>query len=320
MEERIIVRDLRPGYYRVANELVQRDGAKLTVYGIGVYNAIASHAGNETNMCYISVATIAKELGIVTNSARKYTRLLEYLNWIAVVERINVKTGRNQTHEYYLLDVPEEKELPTSWDEVPPATDEVGASPVEDELYVLNETTVTIPDIPEFDFIREAKGELSGKRKIRAVPKPTPRKKKQHNLSRKKRKLTPVADDLDGNEPFADEVGSTPVQFPQNNKIFAAITQATGRVQCSPAQYARFWDSLDHNSHRPLGPEYLAKMIVFAAEGKHYNVFDNMIAGLGPKGDLKYQEWIEKGWIKAGSEKEGNNETRGVGERSAHLD
>lgn len=84
--ETFVVRDRRPGYLRVYNDLYDRFGAQLGPYGLAVYVALCRYA-NQDSECWPSFATIAKGTGMSRRQVIREIAKLEGLGIIAV-ERV----------------------------------------------------------------------------------------------------------------------------------------------------------------------------------------------------------------------------------------
>lgn len=97
------VRDTRrPGWFWINREVVTIYGARLGPDGIGVYNVLAMHADNETQVCFPSHSTIARQLGISRQTVIKKVALLKDLGLVSVRERERPGGGRS-SNEYTLL-------------------------------------------------------------------------------------------------------------------------------------------------------------------------------------------------------------------------
>jgi len=81
-----VVRDRRPGFLRVYNDLYDNYGAQLGPYGLAVYVALCRYA-NQDSECWPSFATIAKGTGMSRRKVIYEIQKLERLGIIAV-ERI----------------------------------------------------------------------------------------------------------------------------------------------------------------------------------------------------------------------------------------
>ena len=78
-----IVRDRRPGFLRVYNDLYDNYGAQLGPYGLAVYVALCRYA-NQDSECWPSFATIAKGTGMSRRQVIREISKLEALRIIAV--------------------------------------------------------------------------------------------------------------------------------------------------------------------------------------------------------------------------------------------
>jgi len=78
-----VVRDARPGFLRVDNDLYDRFGAQLGPYGLAVYMALCRFA-NRDSECWPSYATIAKGTGMSWRKVASTIAQLEDLGVIAI--------------------------------------------------------------------------------------------------------------------------------------------------------------------------------------------------------------------------------------------
>ena len=78
-----VVRDRRPGYLRVYNDLYDNYGAQLGPYGLAVYLALCRYA-NQDSECWPSFATIARGTGMSRRKVIYEIQKLEGLGIIAV--------------------------------------------------------------------------------------------------------------------------------------------------------------------------------------------------------------------------------------------
>lgn len=92
-----IVRDRRPGYLRVYNDLYDRYGAQLGPYGLAVYVALCRYANHDSE-CWPSHTTIAKGTGMSRRQVIREVNKLEELGVIAV------ERSTHSSHVYILLD------------------------------------------------------------------------------------------------------------------------------------------------------------------------------------------------------------------------
>ena len=81
--DNFVVRDRRPGYLRVYNDLYDRFGAQLGPYGLAVYMALCRYA-NQDSECWPSYGTIAKGTGMSRRQAMREVAKLEALHIIEV--------------------------------------------------------------------------------------------------------------------------------------------------------------------------------------------------------------------------------------------
>ena len=78
-----VVRDARPGFLRVDNDLYDRFGAQLGPYGLAVYMALCRYA-NRDSECWPSYATIAQGTGMSWRKVASTVAQLEDLGVIAI--------------------------------------------------------------------------------------------------------------------------------------------------------------------------------------------------------------------------------------------
>jgi len=91
------IRDARPGFLRVDNDLYDRYGAELGPYGLAVYMALCRYA-NVASECWPSYATIAQGTGM---SRRKVIYEIRKLEDLGVIE---VQRNRDTSNVFVLLD------------------------------------------------------------------------------------------------------------------------------------------------------------------------------------------------------------------------
>lgn len=91
------VRDGRPGFLRVDNDLYDRYGAQLGPYGLAVYMALCRYA-NRASECWPCYSTIAQGTGM---SRRKVIYEIKKLEDLGVIE---VQRNRNTSNVFVLLD------------------------------------------------------------------------------------------------------------------------------------------------------------------------------------------------------------------------
>jgi hypothetical protein len=93
----IIVRDRRPGYLRVYNDLYDRFGSTLGPYGLAVYVALCRYADQDSE-CYPSYNTIAKGTGMSRKQAIREVAKMEKLGLI------EVERNQHTSNVFVLLD------------------------------------------------------------------------------------------------------------------------------------------------------------------------------------------------------------------------
>lgn len=93
-----VVRDRRPGYLKVYNDLFDRFGPALGPYGLAAYMALCRHADNETSECFPSYGTIARETGM---SRRKAIYEVQRMEQLGIIE---VERNHHTSNVFILLD------------------------------------------------------------------------------------------------------------------------------------------------------------------------------------------------------------------------
>jgi len=78
-----VVRDRRPGFLRVDNDLYDRFGAQLGPYGLAVYMALCRYVNQESE-CWPSYSTIAKGTGMSRRQVMREIAKMEKLQVVAV--------------------------------------------------------------------------------------------------------------------------------------------------------------------------------------------------------------------------------------------
>lgn len=101
------VRDRRPGYLRVYNDLYDRYGAQLGPYGLAVYVALCRYA-NQESACWPSHTTIAAGTGMSRRQVIREVNKIEQLGVIAV------ERSKHSAHVYILLDTCDTQSHPRS--------------------------------------------------------------------------------------------------------------------------------------------------------------------------------------------------------------
>lgn len=92
-----VVRDRRPGYLRVDNDLYDRFGSQLGPYGLAVYMALCRYV-NQDSECWPSYATIAKGTGMSKRKVIYEVKKLERLQVIAI------ERNQHTSNVFILLD------------------------------------------------------------------------------------------------------------------------------------------------------------------------------------------------------------------------
>lgn len=111
---RINIRDNRPPFLMVYNDLYDRYGAQLGPYGLAVYMALCRHANRESE-CWPSFATIAKEIGA---SRRKVIYEIQKMERLHIID---VERKPYKASTFVLLDTSAPYAPPTSAPHAPPS-------------------------------------------------------------------------------------------------------------------------------------------------------------------------------------------------------
>lgn len=96
--DHFVVRDRRPGFLKVYNDLFDKFGPALGPYGLAAYMALCRHADNDTSECFPSYGTIARETGMSRRKAIYEIQKMEQLGIIAV------ERNRRTSNVFVLLD------------------------------------------------------------------------------------------------------------------------------------------------------------------------------------------------------------------------
>lgn len=124
-QDSFVVRDRRPGYLRVYNDLFDRFGPTLGPYGLATYMALCRHADNETSECFPSYGTIARETGMSRRKAIYEIQRMEQLGIIAV------ERNHHTSNVFILLDTSAQPApLPSAHNAPPSAQPAPKQSPV----------------------------------------------------------------------------------------------------------------------------------------------------------------------------------------------
>ena len=100
-----VVRDRRPGFLRVDNDVYDRFGAQLGPYGLAAYVALCRYA-NQDSECWPSYSTIAKGTGMSKRQVMREIVKLEGLKIIAV------ERNQHTSNVFILLDTSDTQSLP----------------------------------------------------------------------------------------------------------------------------------------------------------------------------------------------------------------
>jgi len=109
-----VVRDRRPGFLRVDNDLYDRFGSVLGPYGLAVYMALCRYV-NQDSECWPSYATIARGTGMSRRKVVYEVAKLESLNIIGV------ERNQNTSNVFVLLDTSASHAPPPVHDVHPPS-------------------------------------------------------------------------------------------------------------------------------------------------------------------------------------------------------
>jgi hypothetical protein len=102
----------------VDNAIIDEYGDQLGPYGLAVYVALCRHADIDSQECYPSHRTLAKETGMKTASVRKALHNLEALGLVSIKGRC--REDGSQTSNLYTLLEPPIYPTPVSSDNSPP--------------------------------------------------------------------------------------------------------------------------------------------------------------------------------------------------------
>ncbi len=109
-----VVRDRRPGYLRVYNDLYDRFGAQLGPYGLAVYVALCRYS-NQDSECWPSYNTIAKGTGM---SRRKVIYEIQKMERLFIIE---LERNQHTSNVFILLDTSAHHAPPPSAHHTPPS-------------------------------------------------------------------------------------------------------------------------------------------------------------------------------------------------------
>ena len=97
MTDTFIVRDRRPGFLRVDNDVYDRFGSQLGPYGLAAYVALCRYA-NQDSECWPSYSTIAKGTGM---SRRKVIYEIQKMERLGIIA---VERAQHTSNVFILLD------------------------------------------------------------------------------------------------------------------------------------------------------------------------------------------------------------------------
>ena len=109
-----VIRDRRPGYLRVYNDLYDRFGAQMGPYGLAVYVALCRYA-NQDSECWPSYNTIAKGTGMSRRKVIYEIKRMEELHIIAI------ERNQHSSNVFVLLDTSAQHAPPPVHDMHPPS-------------------------------------------------------------------------------------------------------------------------------------------------------------------------------------------------------
>jgi hypothetical protein len=135
----------RHSFYIIDNDVIDKYGAVIGVYGIAVYNLIARHADKDGENSFPSLSTITKKLGIGRGKAVETIKLLVDTGLIECQHRTSA-SGDADSNLYTLIDLggSSQPELPSTHPEprvVP--TENQGSSPRELYKDTVKKTPIT---------------------------------------------------------------------------------------------------------------------------------------------------------------------------------
>lgn len=109
------------GFFIIDNELIDRYGAIIGVYGVAVYNVLAQYANKNGNQVFPSYNTIADKLGISRPKVISTIAVLVDAGLITKAKRVD-KAGDMTSNEYTLSSLKGGKScLPPSKQDLPPS-------------------------------------------------------------------------------------------------------------------------------------------------------------------------------------------------------
>lgn len=98
-QEKIEIRDLRRKEFFQVDDAYLNGYARICgIYATGVYIALCRHADNSSQVCFLSISTIARKLNI---SRCQVIRALKKLEEFNIVKKVKTD-GKHNT--YYLID------------------------------------------------------------------------------------------------------------------------------------------------------------------------------------------------------------------------
>jgi hypothetical protein len=114
-QDTFVIRDRRPGYLRVYNDLYDKFGAQLGPYGLAVYVALCRYA-NQDSECWPSYNTIATGTGMSRRQVIREVAKLEQFQILAV------ERNQHTSNVFILLDTSAQHAPPSDSQSPPPVT------------------------------------------------------------------------------------------------------------------------------------------------------------------------------------------------------
>lgn len=125
MSEDKLQDERRRGFYMIDNDIIDKYGAEIGVYGIAVYSFIARYASGKNDSAFPSYQTIADKLGISRPKAVTTINKLVDLGLIKKEKRTD-DAGDSTSNLYTLVDMGGGKpHLPPSKQGLPPSTSDL---------------------------------------------------------------------------------------------------------------------------------------------------------------------------------------------------
>jgi DNA-binding transcriptional ArsR family regulator len=103
VNEKLEIRDQRPGWFWMANKLFEGMGAVLGPSGIAVYAYLCKRASNNGQDCWPSLATIAGETGMSKSGVVQQLKVLEAAGMVVRQRRMRNGNEYRYTSSLYIL-------------------------------------------------------------------------------------------------------------------------------------------------------------------------------------------------------------------------